>query len=348
MADFAPGLVGAKASNLAKIASALPSWLSVPDSVALPFGTMEHALANSCNRGVLDFLHSRLAQVESARVARTAAAVSSTLAEIRQLIVSELHIDGELELALQKVLRLLARPDDDLTLLWNAVKRVWASKWTSRAFVSRARTGLSDAELSMGVLVQRMIPADYAFVLHTTNPLALDASSLLGEVVVGLGEMLAGSAPGRPFCFALPKTGHPSAAILSYPSKRTGLFADRASPGLIVRSDSSGEDLDDFAGAGLYDSVAFGPIREEHVDYSTCSLLVDADFREWLLASLRQVATDVEAALGGAPQDIEGVVSDRQITLVQARPQVGVLVRPAPKHLSHDDDSSRPQQQPGS
>ena len=38
--------------------------------------------------------------------------------------------------------------------------------------------------------------------------------------------------------------------LLTLPSKRVGLFADPALASLIARSDSNGEDLEMFAGAG--------------------------------------------------------------------------------------------------
>ena len=38
--------------------------------------------------------------------------------------------------------------------------------------------------------------------------------------------------------------------VLGYPSKPTGLFIRRS---IIFRSDSNGEDLEGYAGAGLYD-----------------------------------------------------------------------------------------------
>jgi alpha-glucan,water dikinase len=47
----AAGVVGAKANNLAKLRNALPSWIQVPASVALPFGTFEQVLGYAPNAG---------------------------------------------------------------------------------------------------------------------------------------------------------------------------------------------------------------------------------------------------------------------------------------------------------
>jgi hypothetical protein len=46
-------------------------------------------------------------------------------------------------------------------------------------------------------------------------------------------------------------------AISSAPSKRTALYSP-AADAIIARSDSNAEDLEGFAGAGLYDSVIVG------------------------------------------------------------------------------------------
>ena len=54
---------------------------------------------------------------------------------------------------------------------WAAIRRVWASKWNDRAVLSLRRAGLPHAALQMAVLAQEVVPAQYAFVAHTTNPL---------------------------------------------------------------------------------------------------------------------------------------------------------------------------------
>lgn len=57
---------------------------------------------------------------------------------------------------------------------WAAADRaiigVWASKFNDRAYYSMRKVGLNFMDLRMAVLVQRVVPARYAFVIHTTNP----------------------------------------------------------------------------------------------------------------------------------------------------------------------------------
>jgi alpha-glucan,water dikinase len=97
-----------------------------------------------------------------------------------------------------------------------------------------------------------------------------------------------------------------------------GQFIERCA---IFRSDSNGEDLDGYAGAGLYDSLPMTEATERVVDYTDEPLVFDEPFRTQLLAQIAQVGLAVEQALGG-PQDIEGVVKDGEIFVVQTRPQV--------------------------
>lgn len=129
--------------------------------------------------------------------------------------------------------------------------------------------------------------------------------------------------------------------VLGYPSKPTGLFI-RSS--IIFRSDSNGEDLEGYAGAGLYDRSAYSstrlasnyivkdyfcftfsvPMDEEEkviLDYVADPLVMDKNFRNSLLSNIAQAGHAIEE-LYGSPQDIEGVVKDGRIFIVQTRPQM--------------------------
>jgi hypothetical protein len=60
-----------------------------------------------------------------------------------------------------------------------------------------------------------------------------------------------GNYPGRALSFSIPP-GSSQPQLHSLPSKRVGLYAPHGGT-LIARSDTNGEDLEAFAGAGLYD-----------------------------------------------------------------------------------------------
>jgi alpha-glucan,water dikinase len=171
----------------------------------------------------------------------------------------------------------------------------------------------------MAVLIQEVVEAEYAFVLHTANPITSDRSEIFGEIVLGLGETLVGNHPGSALGFVCSKRNG-SIKILSYPGKSFGLYGS----GLIFRSDSNGEDLEDFAGAGLYDSVLGRHPEQRRLDYSAERLLWNKDFRNGLIEKIARIGIETEK-LFDAPQDIEGAVTsqDRHY-VVQTRPQVGL------------------------
>lgn len=72
-----------------------------------------------------------------------------------------------------------------------AVRNCWASLWTDRAVAYRAANRISQREVSLAVVIQRMVPAAAAGVLFTANPVTgtrtqtvVDASAGPGQAVV--------------------------------------------------------------------------------------------------------------------------------------------------------------------
>ncbi|MBA0563218.1 hypothetical protein Golob_008212, partial [Gossypium lobatum] len=201
---------------------------------------------------------------------------------------------------------------------WTAIKKVWASKWNERAYFSTRKAKLDHEYLCMAVLVQEIINADYAFVIHTTNPSSGDSSEIYAEVVKGLGETLVGAYPGRALSFICKKNNLSSPQVLGYPSKPIALFIRRS---IIFRSDSNGEDLEGYAGAGLYDSAPMDEEEKVVVDYSCDPLLNDGKFQQSILSSIAGAGKAIEE-LYRSPQDIEGVIRDGKVYVVQTRPQM--------------------------
>lgn len=85
----------------------------------------------------------------------------------------------------------------------DALRLVWASLWHPAPRVYRTRMGVSDDDLGMAVVVQRMVPAERSGVCFTADPTAPGALRL--EVVDGLGEALvSGQATPDVFQLSLP------------------------------------------------------------------------------------------------------------------------------------------------
>lgn len=317
-----------------QVSAATAVDVCVPPSVALPFGAFDRALGAAENAPASEMLDVAIEALGAASCDRAAtnAALAAARAAIERLalpagLVDEVRAAAEAASAygIAAACDVAAEPS-----WWPEVRRVWASKWNERAHASRAAMGVADADLHMAVLLMELVPAEYAFVLHSRNPVAETPApgEMLGEVVVGLGETLVGNHPGAPLCFtATAPAGAPAASnigIRSLPSKLDAMRVVASDGGfspLICRSDSNGEDLEGFAGAGLYDSFSTaGGVATSAVDYGGEQLLWDGGFQGALCDKLARVASALEAAMGG-PQDVEGAVVGDTVYLLQARPQ---------------------------
>ncbi|KAG2496808.1 hypothetical protein HYH03_005215 [Edaphochlamys debaryana] len=356
--SFRSGLVGAKALNLhtlrQKLSAVGGADVGVPASVSLPFGTFERVLAAEGN-GATAAEVGRLTAAAAAGAAG-GALPKEELEALRRVVAEELIAPPALvaELASAAAAAGLipsadhwtspsaagaqSGPSDDedepdlgpggpmaWPAVWSAVCRVWASKWTDRAWLSRRAMAIREEELYMSVLLQQVVPFRYAFVLHTSNPVTHTPGELLGEVVVGMGETLVGNYPGRALGFTQAQ-GAAAPQLISLPSKRIALHAP-AHATLIARSDANAEDLEQYAAAGLYDSVTLQPLIARPVDLAHEPLLGDPAARGSLLGSLAGLGRTVAAAFGGRDQDVEGGVGpDGKLYVVQARPQVELHV----------------------
>ncbi|KAI8469304.1 MAG: pyruvate phosphate dikinase, partial [Monoraphidium minutum] len=275
--EFAPGRVGCKARNLVALRRRVPDWVLVPRSVALPYGCLEAALADPVNAATAAKLRDVVAQVEAWG---NGGLPGVLLREARSLVAEGLSPPAGMRAAVRAGLlsaglvpeegpgSCATDADPEWRALFRSVCRVWASKWNDRAWLSRRARRMHDDELQVSVLLQQVLPAHYAFVLHTASPLTGRRGEIFGELVSGLGESLVANHPGRPLSFSDRPDGS-ATELLTLPSKRTGLFLPGTAPYgespagappprrlLIARSDTSGEDMEGYAGAGLYDRCA--------------------------------------------------------------------------------------------
>ncbi|KAJ6321390.1 hypothetical protein OIU77_011468 [Salix suchowensis] len=290
--EFTSEMVGAKSRNISYLKGKVPSWIEIPTSVALPFGVFEKVLNEDLNQEVankLQLLKKNLAEEFSAlrQIRRTVLQLAAP-PQLVQELKTKMQSSG------------MPWPGDEGVRRWEqawmAIKKVWASKWNERAYFSTRKVKLDHDYLCMAVLVQEI----YA------------------EVVKGLGETLVGAYPGRALSFICKKNDLNTPQVLGYPSKPFGLFIKRS---IIFRSDSNGEDLEGYAGAGLYDSVPMDEEEKVVLDYSTDPLITDDNFRRTILSSIARAGSVIEE-LYGSPQDIEGVIRDGKVYVVQTRPQM--------------------------
>lgn len=72
--------------------------------------------------------------------------------------------------------------------LLNAVRRCWSSLYTSQAIFYRHQRGFDTTQVSMAVVVQRMINSEKSGVTFTVEPVLGNRSQMVIEAVWGLGE----------------------------------------------------------------------------------------------------------------------------------------------------------------
>jgi len=323
--EFTPELVGGKSRNLQLLRGRVSKSIKLPPSVALPFGTFDAIVSVPENAAVKKELETLVARLE-VYDSTDGAGFKALIGDVKDCI-QKLRPTAQLSIALKAAFEeeSLAWPGDLSTTAqgqkaWKTILGVWASKYNERAVLSCKKASLKHADLSMAVLCQPVVRARYAFVLHTVNPQNNDKNEIYGELVCGLGEALVGNFAGRALAFKTAKNNLDKPTVVGYPSKSKGLFMEQDT--LIFRSDSNGEDLEGFAGAGLYDSITMEEAKLKNVDYSTDTLITDEGMRQKMLAAISKVALEIEKLLGSA-QDIEGCIAeDGTLWIVQTRPQV--------------------------
>ena len=310
--QFAIGRTGYKSINCGILKTKLPEFIGVPESLAFPFGLCEYILNLNENQEKRGLYENEIANLKGEND------FSNKLKKLKEIINSlifpkdfENYIDKTLisfNFTLQK---------NQVDKFFSTLKKVWASKFNERAYISTLKTKIPFNDIRMSVLCQNVIPANYAFVLHTKDPINNNYDQIYGELVIGLGETLVGAYEGRAFSFIANKNDE-KFNVLSFPNKSVALKGQ----GIILRSDSNCEDLKGFAGAGLFDSVMVEEAKEIELSYSEENLMIDEKFRNELMRKLREVAIYVEKVFNDVPQDIEGVIRNDKVYVVQSRPQI--------------------------
>jgi phosphoenolpyruvate synthase/pyruvate phosphate dikinase len=172
------------------------------------------------------------------------------------------------------------------------VVRCWSSMFTPQAIAYRAHLRTSVTDLAMGVVVQRMVPAEAAGVMLTIDPITGDASVIVIEAAYGLG-----------------------AVVVNGEVDPDRAYVDKAR--LEVRSKSIGTKTVAYRFDGSTQGIRLEDVSREQQN-TPC--VTDAEFVE-----LARLGKHMEQAMGGT-QDIEwaigpGAHSAREVFLLQARPE---------------------------
>jgi hypothetical protein len=204
-----PSVVGGKGASLATLAAA---------GLPVPAGYVVTTAAFEAARDV-DGLRERIATTLGSLDRGDVTALDASAAGIRAL-VEAVPLPGEVERAIRHAYRDLgddvpvavrssASTEDSAqtsfagqqdTYLWVVgedavlahVARCWASVYSARSLSYRHDHAVCEDEVSMAVVVQRMVDARAAGVAMTLDPLTGDRTTIVVEAAFGLGETVAG------------------------------------------------------------------------------------------------------------------------------------------------------------
>lgn len=179
--------------------------------------------------------------------------------------------------------------------LLQAVVNCWGSLWTARAIGYRLRNQVPQEDLSLGVVVQRMVESQASGVLFSANPVSGLRSEVVIDAVLGLGEALVS---GRV---------EPDHYVIDTANRR-------------ILSKSIGRKAVSLHGQ------ADGGTLERREDRSSVQALPDEQ-----ILTLAGLGKQVENQYG-IPQDIEWACEGDVLYLLQTRPITALF--PIPDHTS--------------
>ena len=314
--EFEKNVVGAKSNNTKKLFGKVPNcdWLKYTESFAIPFNVHEYFLNIDKNEKIKEEIEEYTNKISKAIKKEI---ISDLLLKCRNLTLELNFEENDETLKLKNKLINFGIKPNDFNLAFKAIKSVWASKYNERAYIATNKVGITLNDIRMAVLCQKIIPAEYAYVIHTKNPSNNNSEEVFAEVCLGMGEALVGAYEGQALSFAYNKKTK-NYEIKSFPNKSITL----KNSGYIFRSDSNTEDLEGFSGAGLFDSVPMIEDREEEICYHKDKIFYDEGFRDYLIKRIGELGIGVENMYGGLAQDIEGVFYNNDFYIVQTRPQV--------------------------
>ena len=313
--EFEKKCVGAKSLNTKNILRKVPNceWLKYPESFAVPFNVNEYFLSLEENKKIREELDEYISKI---KLARKPDIIKDLLEKCKNLTTKIKFIENPETLKLKNKLISFGIKSEEFESAFTSIKTVWASKFNERVYIATNKVGIDLTQIKMSVLIQKIIPAEYAYVIHTKNPLNNSKNEIFAEIVCGMGETLVGAYEGQSLSFIYDKEKQ-TYEIKSYPNKSISL----KNSGFIFRSDSNTEDLEGFSGAGLFDSVPMIDNKEVEMSYSEDKLFKDKSFVDNLINKIGYIGIGIEK-MYGFEQDIEGVYYNEEFYVVQTRPQV--------------------------
>ncbi|MCI0437972.1 MAG: phosphoenolpyruvate synthase [Chloroflexi bacterium] len=181
-----------------------------------------------------------------------------------------------------------------------AVQGCWASLFEARAIFYRETNGFRHDEVSIAVVVQRMVSSEVSGVMFTAEPSTYDRDTILIEAIYGLGEPIVSGALS-PDAYTVSKAGP---KIVSRHVVVQPWFLKQRKDGLVPGQETT-----------FQEAVPLTRRSAQKVD--------DED-----IIALAQQGMRLEQIYGGSPQDVEWAMAGGETYIVQTRP-ITTLRRPS-------------------
>ncbi|HEY6495527.1 MAG TPA: PEP/pyruvate-binding domain-containing protein [Trebonia sp.] len=306
-----PGMVGGKGGSLSRLARAgfrVPPGFDVTTGAYLDFldrgGLRDRvlaalSLADVSDAGTFEAAAARISELFAGQPvpASTAAAVARAYASLGG---GDVPVAVRSSATVEDLPGMSAAGQHDTYLnvrgeaaVVDAVRRCWASLWSARAISYRAGHDIAPGDVSIAVVVQRLVPAEAAGVMFTVDPVSGAPDQVVVSANWGLGEsVVSGDVT-------------PDVAVL-----------DRGSGALVSYRPGGKEVMTVADGAGTLETETPAGLRSTPV-------LSPAQAGE-----LARVGLAIEK-LYGEPVDVEWARADSELWVVQARPITTRAGRPA-------------------
>lgn len=174
-----------------------------------------------------------------------------------------------------------------------AVHHCWASLWSARAIGYRQQMQVNDQSVAIGLVVQRMVPADISGILFTANPTNGIREEMLVNASYGLGEAIVSNVV-TPDLFRINRK---YCSLLEQKISQKTLMT-------VLRENGT------------------AAAEVEKTKQSQSSL------NETQLRELAETGMKIEILFSGQPQDIEWSYANGKLYILQARPITGLPETP--------------------
>ena len=203
--------------------------------------------------------------------------------------------------------------------LTESVVNCWSSLWTARAIGYRARNEIPQEDVSLAVVVQKMVEAEVSGVMFTSNPLTGKRNEIVIDATFGLGEALV-SGQVEPDNYIVSLRGSFTAeAIPPTDEKIATPPASARNDQFEIKSKTLG------AKATVIRSKSEGGINTETQENAETQALPDK-----IILQLAEVGQEI-AKEYNFPQDIEWAYYKDKLYILQSRPITSLY--PLPPNL---------------